>query len=414
MTHTITFSPQEIELLQQQVFNDNTPGTLLKDFTMILDFIGSQGLEVSKINHLISSKYLPEINALLTHPLTVDLKRPVQKSYPPINGLYLLLRASGLAYVETNKSRSRLMLNPKIMDSWKGLNAIERYFALFDAWWQRGSQEIIGEEKDLDASSNYFYPSIKFLHSKFQKQPYLNLIKTEVQYLRYHPGFHSLALLELFGFITVELDANPSDAVWPIRTLALTPWGSVLLPGLAGSMTNLTPYERYFDTATLTQLFDTLKSIRPDLRNTLLFAEQDFPVNAALTFKVNLEDASRTLLINSSDSLDDLAHAILAAFAFDNDHLYEFVYKNRFSITKRISHPEALMDEDEASTATCLIWSLGLVVGSKLTFLFDFGDNWKFSMELEAIDTETTPPAQPKVIKRSGKPPTQYWDDEFD
>lgn len=413
MTLAITFSPQDIELLQNQVFNDNTPGTLLKDFTMILEFIGSQGIEVSKINHLISSKYLPEINALLTHPLTVDLKRPVQKSYPPINGLYLLLRASGLAYVETNKSRSRLMLNPKIMDSWKGLNAVERYFALFDAWWQRGSQEIIGDFRVIETPSNYFYPCIQFFNSKLQQQPYLKLIKTDVEYLRYRPGLHSLALLELFGFITVKLDANPSAAIWPIGTLTLTPWGGVLLSWLAGPIANLWPFERRIDTATLTQLFDTLKSIRPDLRNTLLFAEQDFPANAALTFKVNLENASRTLLINSSDSLDDLANAILAAFAFDNDHLYEFVYKNSFSITKRISHPEALMDEDEASTATCLIWSLGLVVGSKLTFLFDFGDNWEFSMELEAIDTETTPPAQPKVIKRTGKPPKQYRHDDF-
>ena len=90
-----TLTPDQIQCLKNQTFSDNEPGTLLKDFSTLLDFIGPTGIPVSGKNHLIAIKLLP-LNQLMTNPLDAKLKRPQQKSFPHINGLYLLLRASGL------------------------------------------------------------------------------------------------------------------------------------------------------------------------------------------------------------------------------------------------------------------------------------------------------------------------------
>jgi hypothetical protein len=78
-------------------------------------------------------------------PLDVKLKRPQQKSFPRINALYLLLRASGLTQIALEKKEMKLLLDNKALTDWASLNPTERYFALFHAWWLRGSAEIIGE-----------------------------------------------------------------------------------------------------------------------------------------------------------------------------------------------------------------------------------------------------------------------------
>ena len=78
-------TPDQILCLKNQTFSDNEPGTLLKDFSSLLDFIGPGGIPVSGKNHLMAIKLLPQLNLLMSHPLDVKLKRPQQKSFPHIN-----------------------------------------------------------------------------------------------------------------------------------------------------------------------------------------------------------------------------------------------------------------------------------------------------------------------------------------
>jgi len=141
----VTVTPDQSQCLTNQTFSDIEPGTLLKDFSTLLDFIGSAGIPVSGKNHLIAIKLLPQLNQLMSHPFDVKLKRPQQKSFPHINGLYLLLRASGLIQIALEKKETKLMLDNKVLTDWASLNSTERYFALFHAWWLRGSAEIIRE-----------------------------------------------------------------------------------------------------------------------------------------------------------------------------------------------------------------------------------------------------------------------------
>lgn len=71
-------TPAQIEILKKQQFGGTKPGTLLKDFNSLLEFIGETGIAVSEKNQLFARNTLAELNRLLTHPLDVKLKRPVQ------------------------------------------------------------------------------------------------------------------------------------------------------------------------------------------------------------------------------------------------------------------------------------------------------------------------------------------------
>ena len=83
--------PEEASaLLQQQKITATEPGTILQDFQTLLDFVGEEGIPVSGKQNLLPMKSLAELNQRLSEPIQIALKRPQQKSYPPINGLYLL------------------------------------------------------------------------------------------------------------------------------------------------------------------------------------------------------------------------------------------------------------------------------------------------------------------------------------
>jgi hypothetical protein len=54
------------------------------------------------------------------------------------------------------------------------------------------------------------------------------------------------------------------------------------------------------------------------------------------------------------------------------------------------------------------IGELGLSVGQNILYLFDYGDMWRFRVELEEIHTEGTKPGKPEIIESKGKSPEQY------
>jgi hypothetical protein len=142
-----TSTPKPTLRLEDQDFDQGAPGTILQDFEALLHLMGDQGLPVTPA-HLLAMSCLETINQNLTKPLQVRLKRALQKSYPHINGLYLLLRATGLGPIDTQIKKPRIRLDPLVLESWRSLNGAERYFALLKAWWGRASEEMLGERRD--------------------------------------------------------------------------------------------------------------------------------------------------------------------------------------------------------------------------------------------------------------------------
>ena len=133
------------EVLREQVIDKNSPGTILRDFEILLDFVAAEAPPVSKKNNLLPMKVLAQLNSRLTNPLNIDLKRPQQKSYPHINGLYLLLRASGIGYIEGSGTKQHLALDEAARQSWQSLNPTERYCTFLETWLLRSSPEMVGE-----------------------------------------------------------------------------------------------------------------------------------------------------------------------------------------------------------------------------------------------------------------------------
>ena len=149
----------------------------------------------------------------------------------------------------------------------------------------------------------------------------------------------------------------------------------------------------------------------PAWRNNLVLPEPERH-EGTFVFRLSLEEMWRQIAISSEDTLDSLAFAILDSIKFsDPEHLYEFTYRDRFGLIEAIVSPDA---DGRRYTDEVLIGELPLQPGESMTFHFDFGDDWKFSVMLERIDPPNAKKKQklPRVLAKHGKSPPQYesWD----
>ena len=106
-----------------------------------------------------------------------------------------------------------------------------------------------------------------------------------------------------------------------------------------------------------------------------------------------------------------LAAAILNAFDFDNDHLYHFEYRDQRGQKIEIVCPQ--INDASQWADEVAIQDLPLAEGSTMIFVFDYGDNWQFTLKLESVTEVDSKLKGPKVIQRSGKSPVQYGGDEY-
>jgi hypothetical protein len=190
------FTETHDRVLKRQAITEEGPGSILRDFDVLLGIIEERGqIRVSGKHHLLPLKLLPELNGRMAHPLQVGLKRPVLKSLPNIAGLYLLLRASGLTAIDESGSKPQLLLASPMLERWRHLNPTERYFNLLETWLLRGRPEIIGESPSgFGAFSLSFDKCMSFLHRVSDGEEQVAGTRLG-EALRYYPGFPELALL---------------------------------------------------------------------------------------------------------------------------------------------------------------------------------------------------------------------------
>ena len=410
-SQSFEFSSEHKQVLQDLVIRESGPGTILRDFGMLLGYLRERDLPVTG-KHQLPLRVLPEINARLTHPLQLGLKRPQQKSYPHIHGLYLLVRASGLTCVGGTSRKPLLLVDKAEYQAWEGLNPAERYGNLVEAWLLRGKPEIIGERRrpmffipESFRECTYFFAAIPGEGLQIAGD------RDAEHWLRYRPGWHNLGLLESFGLVTVQHGPPAPGKGWQIERICRSTVGDALLALLHteffGDFDNILELEDEGEVP-----FGVLQPIlRPyfaQWENNLSVPEQAFREGTHI-FKVSLGRLWRRIAIPANQTLDALASAILNAVEFDHDHLYRFSYQNRFGALESINHP--YLDEGPW-TSDVLVGDVPLRTGQTMTYLYDFGDCWEFDVSLEQVDPDMVI-EDSVILEAYGEPLEQYpsWDD---
>ncbi len=392
-------------VLTEQTIDLDHPGSLLRDFNCLLEAIGPTGIDITPANRTPKARFMTQLNEQLAHPIEVAFKRPMPRSYPNVSGLYLLLRVAGMGQIQQNK---RMRLDPVALENWYELNPTEQYFTLLESWLQRGDLEILG-----DISSSFYEPIKQWLEF-YPSIPTEGLQiagdRRAEEYINYVPGPINLALMGMFGFVSIEQGSPSPNKGWCIKKVERTPFGDALLARLFAYMTSewkelLEPDDPFFG-----HLKPIYQPFFPEWQQYLHLPEAE--ANDKLhIFKISLgRDLWRRIAAPAASTLGELATAILDAFAFDYDHLYAFYVENRFGTSVRIDHPQL---GEPPFTNQVHIGDLPLQAGAEMTFLYDFGDHWEFSVQLERLDPPDHQRKKPTLIDQRGKAPEQYgdWDE---
>ncbi|MFH1924466.1 MAG: plasmid pRiA4b ORF-3 family protein, partial [Planctomycetota bacterium] len=194
----------------------------------------------------------------------------------------------------------------------------------------------------------------------------------------------TLALLELFGLMTVERDDPDEGQSWRVTEVRHTPFGDELLRIVFDEIDReFFAYEkRAIEFGAWQPL---LRSYFPQWVNNLKVARSEFR-DGVYYFKVSLGKPWRRIAIPAKSDLDDLAECIIRAFDFDGEHLYGFQFVARDGRQIRVEHP--YIDDAETHTDELAIGELPLNEGQSIQFQYDFGADWRFEVQLEKVEPE--------------------------
>ena len=121
------------------------------------------------------------------------------------------------------------------------------------------------------------------------------------------------------------------------------------------------------------------------------------------------QEVIRTIRIGGSASLDDLCEVMLRSLDFDRDHMYQFCMDNNAH-----SRNAFISGSDRGGKASTKekLYKLGLKTGKKFLFIYDFGDEWMFQMEVLEVENKSGN-IRTEVVESIGAA-EQYpdWEDE--
>jgi hypothetical protein len=398
------------QILREQSVSDREPGPVLHDVEVLLDELGEEGLRVSAKKHVISGSALPEINERFAYSTDADYSRYSYKAFPYVFGVYLLLRASGLARIDRTSSKDRLVRDEEVLDSWRDLNRTEQYVSLLAVWLGRADDESLVDGRRLTA------PIIRiasFLQNQVDDGEATYASPSDRERVKYYPGEANIALLHLFGLADLEEDGTASGEPWRLQRVQLRPFGHALFHVLFGEFASRDVKDLGFMSFGRTvdpEFFhDLLKERFPDVDRFLTLPEEEFRPGVHV-FTAELQRGGRfsaRVALPGSAVLDDLSDLILDAIGFDRDHLYQFTIQRQRGGETHYDAPRGMMVE-APYTDEARIGDLPLEQGDAMTYLYDFGDNWKFSVVLREVDDSDDAPAEPTILSTYGEAPEQY------
>jgi hypothetical protein len=121
--------------------------------------------------------------------------------------------------------------------------------------------------------------------------------------------------------------------------------------------------------------------------------------------------------ISAASSLYALAQAIVRFFDFDFDHAFGFYSRLKGNVYDSPLRYELFVDLGESEGNARSVKRTRIIeafpkVGTKMRFLFDYGDEWVFLVEFVSRKPREAKVKLPRLLISAGKAPVQYPDPE--
>lgn len=415
--------------------NEQYPTDLVANFKRFITYMIDNTVMLTKTKGYISRKYLPAINDCMTIKAKDVTPRSEQDQYPYIHFLFHLAISGRLLEKEPAKAGQFQLRETERMELYNNLTDTEKYFFLLETFWV-----------DVNWSK---------LQGKSDSIIALQLVEIFSELSNEKPGqmlaslmydWHYFVLyFEWLGLWICEEDIERkerrgSKGVYYARSIKTSPFGAEMMRILLFSRNALawnitfrreggefnaipgTSVENDFagdlseedanrlvsnisEDQSTQPFFQPFKELFPkdELQCTLPRNRQKF-IDGVYTFKVSLSKGiRRTVVLSAIHTMEDLHAIILRAFQFEDDHLYSFFMDGQKWSRDCIASPND--DFGHADASQIQIGAVGLMLKQDFLYVFDYGDEWTFTVEVDQINADVQDLIHPYVKEEKGKAP---------
>jgi shikimate kinase len=393
------------------IITETEPTTIIQDFDIFTAYLKENNPPLVRKGHFIMKKTLAEINQQVYTPSPQGVLETSTFLYPYLTLFYalalhsnLFIKTAGLHFKETEK-----------LTEYNQLTTPEKYFFLLETLWVDTNWGFLLYNSHnlllIPEIQSIIYHLSKISPGKIVPMDWFGTAMNSLLDAHYF-----LEYMSFFGLLhTVrEKDSKPPQR---IESAQVTGLGYIFFPILCQEQNILQwniPYIRQktekfvvLPGSTSEPFFKPFQYIfKEELQNTLPRKKY---TKGTFTMRVSLRKGlERTIVLSSEHTLEDLHEAIQDAFEFDRDHLYAFFTDGIPWSCHQILAPQ---DTEGPFADEVLIGELGLVPGQFMKYVFSFGSEWHFKIEILEIIGDKGPDS-PVITEKRGKSPEQYpsWD----
>jgi DNA-binding Lrp family transcriptional regulator len=128
--------------------------------------------------------------------------------------------------------------------------------------------------------------------------------------------------------------------------------------------------------------------------------------------KATNREVSRVIEVRGDQTLEQLHQAIFQAYDRWDEHLFEFQFGKRPFAPDGPNYGVPSPDDDKPGNGdarTTTLDNLCLKLERVFGYWFDFGDDWYHQVQVDRIEKAIPTVTYPRVIRRVGKSPPQYF-----
>lgn len=394
------------------------PVPVVKDFGTFAHYIIEHNPSLVRKGHFLTKKTLYEINQLMSNPIPENTPETSGSSYPVLT-LFYHAALRGSLFIKTRKLQ---LQHTERLTLYNQLTPTEKYFFILETFWvDTNWLELLKKPSSLMTM-----PKLQQIIGYLSRAPPGKVLPIKEFMIRWKTVWNVddlLQYLSSFGLLRIVSDEGEIEKLPTYEaSVTVTDLGKIFFPILYCER-NITqwniPYIRENTKKFIVFPGSRKKKRKRNVKYEPFFTpfQQFFKGELQRTlprgeytastfiFKVSLSRSCwRTITVSSEHSLKDVHEAIQDAFDFDKDHLYAFFMDG---IPWSWDHFYAPEDDKGPFSNQVRIGDLGLHVGQRFLYVFDFGSEWHFKVEVLEITSELGPPS-PVVTEKKGKSPEQY------
>lgn len=417
------------------VITEESPTPIVRDFDLFLEAVEKPSAHLTKSRRSLDRATLYATDPLMRTFQTECHPRMDQDYYPLLNVFQNICLAARLHRLGYDKKKLRLFPSERLAE-YRALSPTEKYLALLEVLW------VDCEWEDLFVRhTRYCTMSMESLIRAFSiiavgRKLDLETLSRERHVYRTRDVHQAIRLFSFFGFLDYTLKPEPErgygyKGIIEVQSVTLSALGKAFMRVLREErpleLWNLPARQSFFavparfpgesvkaDDGGVTKPTPFYKAFLPllppgSLANCLSRRKRK-PKEQTFVVRVSLGSIWRTIALSSEHTLDDLHYHVQQAYSFDNDHLYAFYMDGKRYSRKAYGDPRADGCAPYADDAA--LGELDLFVGQRILYLFDFGDEWLFDVDLLEI-RDTPHKGSPRLLEKRGESPEQYhWPDE--